>query len=57
MCVIDLARGQDAKTSGSLYSHLDRISFVDKGFIIWPKRELVLAGPTREIPSRQDELG
>ena len=57
MCVIDLARGQDAKTNGSLYSHLDRISFVDKGFIIWPKRELVLAGPTREILSGQDELG
>ena len=57
MCVIDLARGQDAKTNGSLYSHLDRTSLVNKGFIIWLKRELVLAGPTREIPSGQDELG
>ena len=35
-------------------SHLDRSSLVTKGFIIWPKRKLFLAEPTREIPSGQD---
>ena len=32
------------------YSCLDRTSLVNKGLIIWPKRELFLAGPTQEIP-------
>ena len=27
---------------------------VSKGFFIWPKRELFLTGPTREIPSGQN---
>ena len=34
-----------------IFSHLDRTSLVNKGLIIWLKRELFLAGPTREIPS------
>ena len=29
-------------------SYLDRTSLVNKGYIIWPKRDLFLAGPTRE---------
>ena len=39
-----------------LVSHLDRTSLpvVNKGFFIWPKRELFLTGPTREIPSGQN---
>ena len=32
-------------------------SLVSKGFIIWPKRELFLAGPTQEIRSRQEMMG
>ena len=39
-----------------IFSHLDRTSLVNKGLIIWPKRELFLAGQTREIPSGQDGL-
>ena len=42
------------KKSRPISSHLDRSSLVTKGFIIWPKRKLFLAGPTREIPSGQD---
>ena len=34
------------------YSCLDRTSLVNKGLIIWPKRELFLSGPTWEIPER-----
>ena len=30
---------------------------VNKGFIIWPKRELSLEEPTREIPSPSYPLG
>ena len=30
------------------------MSLVDKGFILWPKRECFLAGPTWEIVSGQD---
>ena len=37
------------------FSHLDRTILVNKRFILWPKRELLLAGPTQEIPSGQDE--
>ena len=36
------------------FSHLDRTSLVNKGFIIWLKRELFLAGQMLEIQSRQD---
>ena len=43
-----------AKRTRPIYSHLDRTSLFNKGFIIWPKRELVLAGPTRKIPNGQD---
>ena len=39
-----------------IFSHLDRTSLVNERFILWPKRELFLAGPTREIPSGQDGL-
>ena len=39
-----------------IYNHIDRTSLVNKGFIMWPKRELFLAGPAREIPSGQDGL-
>ena len=28
---------------------------VNKEFIIWPKRELLITGPTQEILSGQDE--
>ena len=35
-------------------SHLNRTSLVNKEFIIWPKKELSLAGPAREIPSGKD---
>ena len=42
------------KKTRLIYSHLDRSSLVNKGFIIWPKRKLFLAGPTREISSGQD---
>ena len=39
-------------------SHLDRTSLVNKVFMIWPKRGLLLAGPTSEIPpSRLDGAG
>ena len=40
-----------------MYSHLDRRRLVNKGFIIWPKRELSLEEPTREIPSPSRPLG
>ena len=36
------------------YSHLDQTNWLNKGFIALPKRQLFLAGPTREIPTRQD---
>ena len=26
----------------------------DEGYVLWPKRELFLAGPTREIPDGED---
>ena len=35
-------------------SWLDKLGH--KALIIWPKRELFLAGPTREVPSGQDGL-
>ena len=38
-----------------IYSHFDRTSLVNKGFNIYPKRELILAGPTPQIPSGQEE--
>ena len=34
-----------------IFSHLERTSLVNKWIITWPRRELLLAGPTREIPS------
>ena len=39
-----------------IYSHLDRTSLpvINKGIFIWPKRELFLTGPTREIASGQN---
>ena len=43
------------KRTRPISSHLERTSLVNKGFIIWPKRGLLLAGPTPEIPpSGQD---
>ena len=42
------------KRTGPIFSHLDQSSLVNKGFIIWPKTELFLAGPTQEVPSGQD---
>ena len=33
-------------------SYLDRTSLVNKEFIVWPKRELFLEGPPREILAR-----
>ena len=47
---------KNAKRTRPIYSHLDQTSLVNKGFIKWPKRKDFLAGPTREIPSRQDGL-
>lgn len=35
-------------------SHLDRTSFVNKGFIVWIKEHHVLGGKQRVIPIRQD---
>ena len=45
---------KNAKRTRPIYSHLDQTGLVNKGFIKWPKRKDFLAGPTREIPSRQD---
>ena len=42
------------KRTREISNHLDRTVLVNKGFIIWPERELFLAGPTREIPSGQE---
>jgi len=39
------------KSERRISSRLGRISFVNKGFIIWPKREFFHAGSSREIPS------
>ena len=36
------------------FSHLERKSLINRGYIIWPKRELFLAGPTRKILGGQD---
>ena len=36
-----------------IYSHFDRTSLVNEGFIIYPKRELILAGPKSEISSER----
>ena len=40
-----------SKRTRPIFSHLERTSLVNKGFIIWPKIEFLLAGPTREIPT------
>ena len=42
------------KRTRPILIHRDRTSLVNIGFIIWRKRELFLAGSTREIPSGQD---
>ena len=39
------------KRERRISSRLGRISFVNKGFIKWPKREFFHAGSSREIPS------
>ena len=36
------------------FSHSDWTSLDNKVFIIWPKRELLLVGPTKELTSGQD---
>ena len=36
-------------------SHLDWAILVNKIFNMWPKSELLIAGPTRQIPSAQNE--
>ena len=38
-----------------IFCHLDRTSLVNRRFITWPKRELLLAGPTRK--SRLGKVG
>lgn len=38
------------KDGANILSHLDQTSLNNKMFIIWAKRELLLAKPTREIP-------
>ena len=45
---------KNKKKTRLIYSHLDRSSLINKGYIIWSKRKLFLAEPTREIPSGQD---
>ena len=42
------------KRTRPIFSHLDRTTLVNKGFIIWPKTKSFLSGSTREIVSRQD---
>ena len=42
------------KITRPVYSHLDHASLLDKGFIIWPKRELLLSEPMQEILNWQD---
>ena len=37
------------RTRRPISSHLDRTSWVNKGFISWPKRYLFLAGPRRKM--------
>ena len=44
------------KRTRPISSHLDRTNLVNKGFILRPKRELFLAGPTQEILGKQDRL-
>ena len=39
-----------------IFSHLERTSLVNKWIITWSRRDLLLAGPTREIPSGLKEL-
>ena len=42
------------KKTRPTFSHLDRTSLVNKGFIIWPKREFFLVGKMPKIPSGQE---
>ena len=39
------------KRTRPIFRHIQRTSLVNKGFIIRPKIEFLLAGPTREIPT------
>ena len=55
MCVIDQACSVMRAGYWPVFSHLDRTSLVNKGFITRTKRALFLAEPTRKIPSGQDE--
>ena len=43
------------KKTRPIYSHLDLASLLNKGLIIWPKRELLFAEPMQEILNWQDE--
>ena len=43
------------KKTRPIYSHLDRASLLNKGLIIWQKRELLLVEPMQEILNWQDE--
>ena len=47
---VEVEVNKSEKITRLIFSHLDRTSLVNKGFIIWLKREHFLAGPTREIP-------
>ena len=42
---------QEKRKEGTrpISSHLDRTSLVNKGFILWPKKKLFLAGPKWDI--------
>ena len=58
-CLADFKRFKEGTAKRNLFleqnqSHLDRTNLVNKGFIVWPKRELFLAGTKREILSGQD---
>ena len=48
-----MARSINGKRTWPVSSHLDQTSLVNQGYILWQNRERFLAGPKREIPSRQ----
>ena len=52
---VEVNKKAKKKITRTIFNHLDRTILVNKRFITWPKRELLLAGTTREIPSGQDE--
>ena len=43
----DVGVNKKAKRTRPIFTHFDRTSFVNNGFIIWPKREHFLSGLSR----------